>query len=105
MIVREPDNIQILEWVSRSLLAADDAASAEKALKYGRRYESVLKQLERAKPPSGPARVRMREQLDTSLGKALVYQSRVSGNLGRCGAYPHIFRAARRAAELKREGR
>ncbi len=26
----------------------------------------------------------------------------VSGNLCRCGAYPNIFRAARRAAELKR---
>jgi xanthine dehydrogenase YagT iron-sulfur-binding subunit len=26
----------------------------------------------------------------------------VSGNLCRCGAYEHIFRAARRAAELKR---
>jgi xanthine dehydrogenase YagT iron-sulfur-binding subunit len=29
----------------------------------------------------------------------------VSGNLCRCGAYPHIFEAARRAAELRREGR
>ncbi|KAB2952867.1 MAG: (2Fe-2S)-binding protein [Thermoanaerobaculia bacterium] len=26
----------------------------------------------------------------------------VAGNLCRCGAYPHIFQAARRAAELKR---
>ncbi len=29
----------------------------------------------------------------------------VSGNLCRCGAYTHIFEAARRAAELRREGR
>jgi xanthine dehydrogenase YagT iron-sulfur-binding subunit len=28
----------------------------------------------------------------------------VSGNLCRCGAYSHIFEAARRAAELKRGG-
>jgi len=28
----------------------------------------------------------------------------VSGNLCRCGAYPNIFKAARRAAELKRGG-
>lgn len=28
----------------------------------------------------------------------------VSGNLCRCGAYPNIFKAARRAAELKAEG-
>lgn len=31
-------------------------------------------------------------------------QRGVSGNLCRCGAYPNIFRAARRAAELKRQG-
>lgn len=29
----------------------------------------------------------------------------VSGNLCRCGAYPHIFRAVHRAAELKKAGR
>jgi len=29
----------------------------------------------------------------------------VSGNLCRCGAYPHIFKAARRAAEIKRGAR
>jgi xanthine dehydrogenase YagT iron-sulfur-binding subunit len=29
----------------------------------------------------------------------------VSGNLCRCGAYNHIFRAAQRAAELKKAGR
>lgn len=28
----------------------------------------------------------------------------VSGNLCRCGAYPNIFKSARRAAELKRQG-
>jgi xanthine dehydrogenase YagT iron-sulfur-binding subunit len=28
----------------------------------------------------------------------------VAGNLCRCGAYPNIFRAARRAAELRRQG-
>jgi len=28
----------------------------------------------------------------------------VSGNICRCGAYPHIFQAAKRAAELKRGG-
>ena len=31
-------------------------------------------------------------------------QRGVSGNLCRCGTYPHIFKAVRRAAELKRKG-
>jgi len=28
----------------------------------------------------------------------------MSGNLCRCGAYPHIVQAVQRAAELRREG-
>jgi xanthine dehydrogenase YagT iron-sulfur-binding subunit len=28
----------------------------------------------------------------------------ISGNLCRCAAYPHIFKAAARAAELKKKG-
>jgi xanthine dehydrogenase YagT iron-sulfur-binding subunit len=28
----------------------------------------------------------------------------MSGNLCRCGAYPHIFKAVRRASELRRKG-
>ena len=31
-------------------------------------------------------------------------RAQVSGNLCRCGAYPHVFNAAERAAELKRNG-
>lgn len=105
VLVREPDNIQILEWVSRSLLASDDTASAEKALKYGRHYESALKQLEQAKPPSGPARVRMREQLDTSLGKALIYQSRASGNLGRLEEAVELARRSYRVNPISESAR
>jgi aerobic-type carbon monoxide dehydrogenase small subunit (CoxS/CutS family) len=29
----------------------------------------------------------------------------MSGNLCRCGTYPHIFKAVHRAAELKKGGR
>jgi xanthine dehydrogenase YagT iron-sulfur-binding subunit len=42
----------------------------------------------RADPDPGPLEVR----------------TGVSGNLCRCGAYPNIFKAAHRAAELKRGG-
>ena len=31
-------------------------------------------------------------------------RAQVSGNLCRCGAYPHIINSAERAAELKRNG-
>jgi xanthine dehydrogenase YagT iron-sulfur-binding subunit len=42
----------------------------------------------------------LRENPDPSLDEI---RRGVSGNLCRCGTYAHIFRAARRAAELKRE--
>ncbi len=43
----------------------------------------------------------LRSNPDPSLDEV---RSGVSGNLCRCGAYAHIFEAAQRAAELKREG-
>jgi xanthine dehydrogenase YagT iron-sulfur-binding subunit len=43
----------------------------------------------------------LRENPDPTLEEV---RQGVSGNLCRCGAYPNIFRAARRAAELKRQG-
>jgi len=42
----------------------------------------------------------VRGNADPSLDEV---QKGMAGNLCRCGAYAHIFRAARRAAELKRE--
>jgi xanthine dehydrogenase YagT iron-sulfur-binding subunit len=44
----------------------------------------------------------LRAKADPSLDEI---REGVSGNLCRCGAYAHIFEAARRAAELRREGR
>ena len=42
----------------------------------------------------------LRAKPDPSLNEIRVG---VSGNLCRCGSYPHIFQAAARAAELKRK--
>jgi aerobic-type carbon monoxide dehydrogenase small subunit (CoxS/CutS family) len=44
--------------------------------------------------------------LDVNSGPTLADVKRaLSGNLCRCGAYPKIFKAALRAAELLREGK
>ena len=83
ILAREPDDLRILERLTRTLLAGDDKLNSEKALNYSRQYLSGLVKLEERQPPSGPVRARMREQLDISMGKALVYQARASGNLGR----------------------
>jgi thiol-disulfide isomerase/thioredoxin len=82
VLEREPDDLILLEKVTRILLSDDDKDNARKALDYARRYEAALRKLEHEQPPSGPAKLKMREQLDRSLGKALVFQARATGNLG-----------------------
>jgi len=82
VVRREPNNLKVLERLTRALLDSDDAESAKKALRYAQQYQSALKMLEMTQPPAGPAIARMRQQLDTALGKALVYQARAEGNLG-----------------------
>lgn len=82
LLKSRPHSIPLLRAVARALLTHDDPQSAEKALRYARRMEAGIRALAAAKPPSGPARVRMRRQLDENIGIALLYQARAAGNLG-----------------------
>ena len=88
VLAREDDDLQVLERVARALLASDDRESAQKALKYARQFEKVLRSIDSEKPPdrreqlSGHEKARMREEIDTGLCRALVFQARALGNLG-----------------------
>jgi len=106
VLAREPDDILLLERVSRALLSRDDEQSARKALQYARRLQAALDALEKEHPPKGSARLQMREQLDRSSGKALVYQARAAGNLGQLEAAVSLARKSYQiypAAESARE--
>lgn len=83
VLEREADDIEILERVTRALLGSDDRSPSERALKYAKRFEEIIRTLEKEKPPSGRSRARMREELGLGLSRALVFQSRATGNLGR----------------------
>lgn len=74
---------QILDRASRILLRSDDKESAEKALKYSRRLEEIMRALEREGPSESRNRGQVLEELDRAIGRALVYQARATGNLGR----------------------
>ncbi len=88
VLAREDDDLQILERVARALLASDDRETSQKALKYARQFEKVLRSIDGDKPPdrreqlSGRDKARMREEIDSGLGRALVFQARALGNLG-----------------------
>ncbi|MBI4873062.1 MAG: redoxin domain-containing protein [Acidobacteria bacterium] len=61
VLERETDDPQILERVARALLVSDDKESSERALKYAQALERTGR----------------------LIGKALVYQARATGNLGK----------------------
>jgi len=82
MLSREPEQLEVVERYIRALLVTDEKEASEKAFAWAQRFESAIRVLELSQPPSGPARVKMRMQLDSIMGKALVYQARATGNLG-----------------------
>jgi thiol-disulfide isomerase/thioredoxin len=87
VLERQPDDLQILEQVTRALLAGGSKEAWERALKYARRYEELVRQMQkdnaRAGVPSGPSAAQWRNETDRGLGRALCDEARASGNLGR----------------------
>jgi thiol-disulfide isomerase/thioredoxin len=78
VLARQPDDLQILEQVTRALLAGGSKETWERALKYARRYEELVRQMQKDK--SG---AQWRNETDRGLGRALSDEARASGNLGR----------------------
>ena len=85
VLVRDPDDLQLLDRVARALLAAgqNDKARSERALNYARRFEVGLRQAEKSKPSGRASPAQWREEIDRGLGRALALQARATGNLGR----------------------
>ncbi len=84
VLARQPDDLQILERVTRALLTMDSRDAWERALKYGRRCEELVRQMQaggRGAPGEGEWKV----QTDHAIALALVWEARATGNLGRPG--------------------
>ena len=85
VLAREPDDLQILERVARALLDEDTKENSERALKYAKKLEEVVRLASRERDGDLEARkkARLADEVDRALGKALLYQSRATGNLGK----------------------
>jgi thiol-disulfide isomerase/thioredoxin len=81
VLARQPDDLQILEQVTRALLAGTSKEAWERALKYARRYEELVRQMQKDNARTGAAQ--WRNQTDRGLGSALSDEARATGNLGR----------------------
>ncbi len=83
VVEREPENLLIVEHVTRALLANDDGESARRALGYADDLESALHVIELQQPEgAGTQEVNFRERIDRGIGKAMVFKARATGNLG-----------------------
>jgi len=84
VLARQPDDLQILERVIRSLVASDSTENARLALSYAMHYEELLRKMQRDGGPNGHSGVsaaEWKDQTDRAIGLALVYQARATGNL------------------------
>jgi thiol-disulfide isomerase/thioredoxin len=97
VLSREPDEIQILDQVCRSLIRSGDKESAQRALKYAQHYERVVATTEVDKDASGAEQAKRRDTLDNSTARALVLQAQAQATLGNLDA---AVKLAHRAFDL-----
>ncbi|MBC8164242.1 MAG: TlpA family protein disulfide reductase [Bryobacteraceae bacterium] len=83
VLVQNMEQPMILERVSQILLESGEKEPAERALKYSKKFEEILRALEKQGPSSRSKRAQLLEELDRALGKALIMQARATGILGK----------------------
>ncbi len=83
VLAREPSDAQILDKVIRALLVSGAGNASERALKYARQYEELLRQTRSQPPPGHFSEAQWQEEVDKGLGRVLACEARATGNLGR----------------------
>jgi thiol-disulfide isomerase/thioredoxin len=78
VLVRQPDDLQILEPVARSLVSAGSRDAAMRGLKYAQRYQQLVAAMRKNRPHDAE----WQNQVDRGIARALRYEARATGNLG-----------------------
>lgn len=73
---KNPDDLLVLERVTRYLSERGGAESAARALKYALRFEKGMRDLEKQHPPGQRLEAQVVEDLDRGIARALLYQAR-----------------------------
>lgn len=80
---REAGDPQILERVTRALLASDARDASERALQYAKRYEEQVVGLRQATLTGHAPKAEWMTEIDRGVARALVLEARATGNLGK----------------------
>jgi thiol-disulfide isomerase/thioredoxin len=79
----EAGDPHILDRVTRALLSSDAKDTSERALQYAQRYEEQVAALRKQTPAGHFGAAEWRMDIDRSVARAIVFQARATGNLGR----------------------
>lgn len=79
VLASTPDDMLVLDRVSRAEIAFGGKENAEKALAHARRFQEIVEKLPEA---TGIGAAKMREERDRGIARALLYQSRAQFLLG-----------------------
>lgn len=80
-IAKNPQDPLVIERVTRILTGRADKPSNERALKYARQFESIMRDFQKQKP-EGRVEAQMIEDLARGVARGLLFQSQAHGNLG-----------------------
>jgi thiol-disulfide isomerase/thioredoxin len=80
---REPGDPQVLERVTRALLANDARDTSERALQYAKRYIEQVERVRNAALAGHAAKADWITEIDRGEARGLVLEARATGNLGK----------------------
>src|SRR5579864_3263532 len=80
---REAGDPQILDRVTRALLATDAKDTSERALQYAKRYEAQVASLQKQPPVGHFKAADWRIEVDRGVARTIVLEARATGNLGK----------------------
>ena len=83
VLERDPDDIQVLDRVTRALLSSEARETSERALKHARHYAELIGKLRLQSPPGSFSAGQWQEEMDRGASRALVLEARAAGNLGK----------------------
>jgi thiol-disulfide isomerase/thioredoxin len=81
-LARTPDDMKLLPGVAHSLLSLNTREAADHALKYTRRAEDLVRQLQKNGNPGNVSPIEWRNQTDRLLAAALIDDARAIGIMG-----------------------
>ena len=83
VLARQPDDLQMLEYVTRALLMTESKDTAERALKYSLHYEDLIRKMQKAGGGGSGGGANWQNQIDRGIGHALSAAARATAILGR----------------------